>query len=262
MPRTERFNNFFAGKSEARLFKNSSGKVADSGDCPDGGLRGQVKNEDDHVEILLHDAIGDSWEGSDSATIARTFKANRGKKIVMNVNSFGGSAYDGIAIYNAAAQHDAVVEAHITGIAHSAASLLVMAADTIKIAENGSLGIHPASLWIRGNQYTMQDAMDWLATLDKQIVDTYVARTGISEKELTSLFVGKDHDGTIFSGKDAFAKGFADELLPLKKKTETTSDADLLQKIKQRIEDRDKQWAALDARARMAVMRQKLFEGK
>lgn len=245
MARSDRFTQFML-KTRHTLFSNREGKPASAEDGQDGGLRAQIRNEADYVEIILHDAIGDSWTGSDSATVARTFSENRGKPIKLNVNSFGGSAYDGIAIYNAAANHDARVEAHITGIAYSAASLLIMAADTIKIAENGSLGIHPASMFVYGNRFAMQDSTKWLETLDQQIVDTYTARSGMKFEEVNELFIGPDHDGTVLSGKDAVEKGFADELIPLKKKPATNSGA--MAELKQKL--------ALH-RAKMALQMQK-----
>ncbi len=233
--RTSRFQNFLNSlktannvgtlfsdeKFQARIRNEMSGSAATN------GLKGQIRNEStDCVEILFHDYIGDYWTGSDSATIAKLFADNRGKKIKCDINSFGGSAYDGIAIYNAMCAHDAEIEIVISGIAYSAASIIAMGGDKIKIAANGTLGIHPASIGLYGNQYDMEHYANWLKSIDLGIIDTYAARTGKSVKQVTEWFIGKNNDGSFFNGKEAVEYGFADELMPLKKKTDEDTEDD------------------------------------
>jgi len=212
MPRSDRFQDF-----SARLQQKSLAIPANA-DRESSDWKIGVRNAaDDVVEILLHDYIGDDWSGTDSATLAATVKAASGKRIVLDINSFGGSAYDGIAIYNALAMHDSQVEANITGVAYSAASYIPLAADIVRIAENGTFGIHPASLGVWGNRFDLDHYSGWLLKLDQQIMDTYVARTGLSATQIEQWFIGENKDGTFFNGKEAVQHGFADELLPLKK---------------------------------------------
>lgn len=223
MPRSSKFLAFFNLSQAAgqRLF-NSPAQSDDSQRC----LQAQIRDAgEDTIEILMHDAIGDYWSGLDSGTIAQKIKENRGKRLVFDINSFGGSAYDGIAIYNVAAMHDAEVIARITGIGYSAASIIPMAADKIIIAENGSLGIHPAWMYAVGNRFAMLDNAKWLETLDGQIIDTYAARTGQPREQIVDWFTGGNHDGTVFSAKQALEFGFADELIPLKKREDEQQDS-------------------------------------
>lgn len=218
--RSDRFLRFFnAADGRQRLLQSCSGESS-------GALQCSVQASDDELLILMHDAIGDWWSGLDSATVATKIRENRGKRLRFDINSFGGDAFDGIAIYNAAAMHDAEVIADITGIAYSAASIIPMAADKIRIAENGTLGIHPAWLYTRGNRFALTDIAKFLETVDGQIVDTYVARTGQPLEQIKTWFVGGNNDGTVFSGKEAKSHGFADELIPLKTKTGASSGPD------------------------------------
>lgn len=252
MPRSAKFLAFFNGdrSSHTRLLNAPQG-------AEPGGLQAQWNESDDGntVEIMMHDVIGDSWVGLDSATIAKKIKQSSGKRLVFDINSFGGSAYDGIAIYNAAAQHDAEVIAKITGIGYSAASIIPMAADKIVIAENGSLGIHPAWMVAIGNRFAMEDNAKWLATLDSQIIDTYAARTGQPRSKIVEWFEGGNHDGTVFSGKEALEFGFADELIPLKQKS---SDNSKSQAISQRLSEFQSRHSAAVRREALAKMRQNL----
>jgi ATP-dependent protease ClpP protease subunit len=213
--RSDRFRQFFsAAADKSRLFRNAEGQPVAS--ASDATLKCQIKNEGSVLTIMMHDSIGDSWVGLDSNTVVAEIKKNADKELDFDINSFGGSAYDGIAIYNAAAQHPKKVTANITGIGYSAASIIPMAADVINIAENGSLGIHPAWLYTMGNRFALRDSAQWLETLDGQIIDTYAARTGRTRDEIVKWFEGENHDGTVFSGKQAVEYGFADALIKLK----------------------------------------------
>lgn len=226
--RSDRFRQFFnAAADKSRLFRNSEGQPFAR--VTEGALQCKlevVENEQSTLVIMMHDSIGDSWVGLDSNTVVAEIKKHSDKQLTFDINSFGGSAYDGIAIYNAAAQHPQKVTANITGIGYSAASIIPMAADVINIAENGSLGIHPAWLYTMGNRFALRDSAQWLETLDGQIIDTYVARTGRTRDEVVKWFEGENHDGTVFSGKQCVEYGFADALIPLKaRKKDESSDA-------------------------------------
>lgn len=225
--RSAKFLQFMnsADAATRRLFRDQSGNPVSK--APEAGdLRAEMKETDSKLEIVLHDAIGDWWAGTDSATLVKAVKACKGKnkEIDLDINSFGGDAYTGIAFYNALADHDAKVTARITGIAYSAASVFPMAADEILISENATLGIHPAWLYTVGNRFALRDSAQWLETLDGQLVDTYAARTGRDKAEILNWFVGNNHDGTVFSGKQAVEYGFADAVIPLKKRKDGDAD--------------------------------------
>lgn len=218
--RSDRFKTFAAkfGGCPPRLAMASGEYSSD--------WRVGAKASGDVVEILMHDAIGDSWVGLDSRSIAELVRDNKGKKILCDINSFGGSAYDGIAIYNAFLGHDAEITAKITGIAYSAASIIPMAADTVVIAENGTFGIHPAWLFAMGNQYALRDTAKWLEGLDANAIDTYAARCGLDRSQVETWYKGENNDGTFFTGKEAVQHGFADALIPLKKRKSADDDGD------------------------------------
>lgn len=177
-----------------------------------------VRAEADSIEILMHGVIGDSWMSMDSGSVSGFLKEHRGKSVNMDINSPGGLAYDGISIYNALVQHDGQVNIDITGLAASAATIIAMAGDRIRIAENGSF--HPHRAWgvVAGNQKVMRDMAEFLDKVDNQIAETYAARTGRKVETMLKIMDG-DVDGTTFSGQEAVDNGFADEVIPLKKKT-------------------------------------------
>lgn len=180
-----------------------------------------VRAQDDAVEMMIHGVIGDDWQGLDSGSVAAFMKDHRGKAVNVDINSPGGLAFDGVSIYNVLAQHDGIVSVNITGIAASAATIIAMAGDNIRIAENGSFMIHRAMGISVGNQKVMLDTAEFLDKIDNQIAATYAARTGRKAETMLKLMDGTV-DGTTFSGQEAVDNGFANEVIPLKKKTKNS----------------------------------------
>lgn len=265
--RSAKFQNFMNQTQLAVGSFQLSDRKPVNGNSEYAAFKAAFNAESEHLEIVMHDTIGDWWSGLDSATVVKHIKDAKGKPIDLDINSFGGDAYAGIAIYNALAMHDAKVVARITGIAYSAASIIPMAADEIIMAENGSMGIHPAWLYAMGNRFALQDYVDWLTTLDGQMIDTYAARTSKKREEIVSWFEGKNHDGTVFSGKQCLEYGFADALLPLKAKKETDGDTDSTSNagglqprndIRERLEQVQRTVAAHERTKLLAAVRQQV----
>lgn len=185
------------------------------------------KHEEDgeeSVDLFIYDVIGDEWGDAQSnpAAVASFLSDNRGLSVNVRINSPGGLAYDGIVIYNALVGHDAKVTTTIEGMAASAASIIAMAGDTIRIHENATLMIHRAWGLMMGNSADMQDYAKTLDRLDGQLAGTYAARTGLRIDTVAKLMIGES-DGTSFDAAEAKAKGFADEIVPNKKKAKVSS---------------------------------------
>lgn len=262
--RSAKFQQFInRGVNCSQMMLNGNGKPF-NGNSEYAAFKAAFNAETDSLDIMMHDTIGDWWAGLDSATVVNNIKEAKGKEINLDINSFGGDAYAGISIYNACAMHDAKVTARITGIAYSAASIIPMAADEIIMAENGSMGIHPAWLFAMGNRFALKDYFNWLETLDGQLIDTYAARTGRTRDEIVNWFEGENHDGTVFSGKQCLEYGFADSLIPLKTKKETdagagnSTTAAPRNDIRERLEQVQRQVAAHERQKMLAKVREQV----
>lgn len=182
-----------------------------------------VKNEHDGkeaIDLFVYGVVGGDWFDEDpltAASVAAFLAENKGVPVNARINSPGGLAYDGITIYNALVAHDADVTTTIEGMAASAASIIAMAGDTIRINENATLMIHRAWGFMMGNSVDMKDYAQTLDRLDGQLAGTYAARTGLRKDTVAKLMIGES-DGTSFDAAEAKAKGFADEIIPNKKK--------------------------------------------
>src|SRR5688572_22104321 len=90
------------------------------------------------AEMFIYDVIGDGFFGGVSASMVKDelAKLKGVSRITVHINSPGGSAFDGVAIYNQLKNHKAKIDVEIDGLAASAASVIAMSGDTIAMAEN------------------------------------------------------------------------------------------------------------------------------
>lgn len=159
--------------------------------------------------ITIFDVIGeDCWTGG-GFTAKRAASALRSigdKPVTVQVNSPGGDMFEGIAIYNLLRGHRAKVTIEIMGWAASAASIIAMAGDEIRMGLGTFMMVHNAWGVVIGNRHDMRDAADLFDGFDSAIVDIYEARASIDRKAIEKLM-----DAETFMGpSEAVAKGFAD----------------------------------------------------
>lgn len=159
-------------------------------------------------EIWLYDVVGEGFFGGMSAkTFSDELKALGQVDVInLHINSPGGSVFDGVAIYNQLARHPARVEVDVDGIAASIASVIAMAGDEIRIADNAMMMIHDPHGSAYGGAGDMRKTADLLDQIKDVIVATYAKRTGQPEAELAALMA----DETWLTAAEAVGKGFAD----------------------------------------------------
>ena len=94
-------------------------------DCWKPGLR--IAAQSDENTINIFDTIGeDYWTGEcvTAKSISKSLASMKGKDITVNINSPGGSMFEGLAIYNLLREHDGKITVKVLGIAASAASII------------------------------------------------------------------------------------------------------------------------------------------
>lgn len=159
--------------------------------------------------ISIYDVIGEDFWSGGGFTAKRMGGALRaiGKNdVTVNINSPGGDMFEGIAIYNLLREHEAKVTVNVMGWAASAASIIAMAGDEIRMGLGTFMMVHNAWGGVVGNRHDMRDAAKIFDGFDAAIADIYEARTGMTRKEIESLM-----DAETFMGpSDAVKNGFAD----------------------------------------------------
>ena len=152
------------------------------------------------------------WYGMEAVSAKSISNAlpDDGSDIVLEVNSNGGLVTVGSDIYTMLKQYPGNVTAEVTGMAASAASVAIMAADTVFISPTAQMMIHKALLgYVSGNSDDLDKASNALKASDQGIVNAYVAKTGKSEDEVMELM----RNETYMSAQKAVELGFADEIM-------------------------------------------------
>ncbi len=135
------------------------------------------------------------------------------KPIRMIINSPGGSVLDGLAIYDTMREIEAPVHTQGYGLMASMGSLLLVAGDKRAAAKNSSVMIHQVSAGTQGTFTDMEISIENTERLYKQLVDIYVAHTGISEENVVKL-LSRDN---WLSPEDAKKLNIIDEIIPHRK---------------------------------------------
>ena len=175
------------------------------------------------TEVTIYDFIGEF--GVSAADFIRELAAIKTPKISLRVNSPGGDVFDGLAIFNAIGRHKSEVMAHIDGIAASAASFIVMAADTIVMSPHSQMMIHDAHGFALGPADDMRQMADILDKQSNNLASIYAEHAGGTVEEWRALMKAE----TFFSDQEAVEAGLADSI-------DGEDEADVAARMEARVE--------------------------
>lgn len=153
-----------------------------------------------------------AWEeyGEKSAQIFKQELDDLGDVELINlyVNSPGGSVFEGITIHNMLKRHDARVIAHVDALAASIASVIIMAADEIRMPSNSMLMIHNPWTFAIGNAVELRKKADDLDRIGESAVQSYLAKSGdkLQEDKLREMLDAE----TWLSADEAYEYGLCD----------------------------------------------------
>jgi ATP-dependent protease ClpP protease subunit len=184
--------------------------------------------------ISIFDFIGD--DGFSDARMAAALRSIGSETdVTIEINSPGGDYFQGVAIYNMMARHRGRTTVHVLGLAASAASLIAMAADEIRVPANAEVMIHKAWGITAGNEEDHAATIVTLKHLDRSMAETYAARAGRSADEMLKLMAKNGGRGSFFRGQQAVDMGLADALLEAEAEQPVYADAadDLPQSLRQ-----------------------------
>ena len=165
-------------------------------------------------EVLIYgDIVSYKWDDTDvtAAGFSEDLKA-LGDVDTLNIyiNSYGGSVFQGQAIYSIIKRHPAQKNVYIDGIAASIASLIAMAGDTIYMPENAMLMVHNPWSFAMGNAADLRKEAEALDRILEAMIPAYMAKLGnkTDEETLRGLLDAE----TWLTAKDALSYGFIDEI--------------------------------------------------
>jgi len=158
------------------------------------------------AEISIYDQIG-GWGVTANDFIDQLKELGDVETINLRIASGGGSIVEGNTIFNALKRHGAKVVTHIDSLAASMASVIAMAGDEIRMAENALLMIHnPWTMSMGGAEQLRKDA-DLLDKMETNIRASY-GRSNLSAEELDGAMEAE----TYYTAAEALELGFIDQI--------------------------------------------------
>jgi ATP-dependent Clp endopeptidase proteolytic subunit ClpP len=162
--------------------------------------------EDGSVEVHIYDEIG--GYGVTAKDFTSELKKYKGQHINLRINSVGGSVIEGDAIFNALRRHRGGLTVHVDGLAASMASIIAMAGDKIRMADNGFLMIHnPWSMSV-GDADDLRKEADTLDKIKESMVRTYARRANLSRDAVSQMM----DEEKWMDAHEALSLGFIDEI--------------------------------------------------
>jgi ATP-dependent protease ClpP protease subunit len=155
-------------------------------------------------DLMLYDVIGCGCIAADDVAMALAVAG--GAPLRVRINSPGGDAFDGFAIYNLLASYDGDVSVLIDGIAASAASYVAMAADTVEMQPASFMMIHNGWTIAVGDKGHLQTQISALSKIDETQAKIFAGRTGLETDEIAAMLAAE----TWFTSDEAVMSGFAD----------------------------------------------------
>lgn len=158
------------------------------------------------ADVYLYEAIGGWWSDTNARTFVQTLADLDVEQINLFVNSPGGDVFDGVAIMNALRRHKARVVATVEGLAASAASFVVQAAEEIVMGRGAEMMIHDAWSYAWGNADDLREYAAQLDRISNSIAGLYAERAGGTREQWREAMKAE----TWYSADEAVAAGLAD----------------------------------------------------
>ena len=136
----------------------------------------------------------ESWRYETSENSAQHFREELAKypdasEIRIYINSYGGSVFEGTAIYNQLKRHPAHKTVYVDGFACSIASVIAMAGDEVVMPRNTMMMIHNMWSCVCGNATELRKAADDLDIINDAGRQAYLAKAGdkLTEAKLAEM---------------------------------------------------------------------------
>lgn len=171
----------------------------------------------DSAELQLFGTISteEDWWSEDCVTYRNFINdlnaIGEKKNINVLIQSGGGDVFAANAIYNALVANGATITATIIGLCASAATIILQAATTRRIAKNGIVMAHNPSVTLYGS-YTSDELTKLAEVTDKvkeSIMSVYRDRLGKTDEEIMELM----NEESWYVGQEAVDNGFCDEVI-------------------------------------------------
>lgn len=142
------------------------------------------------------------------SVLREKLKQAGGENVELMINSYGGDVWAAQSMYAELKQYKGKVTGLITGLAASAATIVMCACKNLKASPGAQVMIHNASTSADGDYRDMEATAEMLKTANDGIKAIYTAKTGRSYDDLQKALDAE----TWFSAETALEAGFVDEI--------------------------------------------------
>jgi len=174
-------------------------------------LRDAAGNEEPEMEIYGY--ISEfSWFEDD--VTPKKFKDDlyalgKGGPITVRIHSGGGDVFAASIIRSTMMDYPGKITVKIDGLAASAASVVAMAGNVIKMQETAYMMIHDPITMAWGSFDELKKAIDMLKEVKNGIIGAYHTKTKLDEDKISKMM----SDETWMSAKKALSLGFIDDII-------------------------------------------------
>jgi ATP-dependent protease ClpP protease subunit len=165
----------------------------------------EIHNETN--EILLSGIVGDGWDEDPITTkgVSKALKGFGSSAVTVRINSPGGAADEGIAIYNLLKNHGGEVTTVNDSLAASAASVIFLGGSNRLMGDGSRVMIHRAMGVAFGNSDELRKALQALESYDASLLDIYSQYLSEDKAAIEAMLSAE----TWFGVDEAIASGLA-----------------------------------------------------
>lgn len=142
------------------------------------------------------------------------YGTGKGGPVTVRMNSGGGEVFAASVIKSLLVEYPGRVTVRIDGLAASAATIVALGGDVVKMQDSAYFMIHDPSIMAWGTIETIKQALDLLKTIKDGIIEGYTNRTKLAGEKLARMMT----DETWMTAKQALEFGFIDEIIVNKDK--------------------------------------------
>ena len=188
---------------------------------------------------------GTIWSGDGRDVVSAIEKAKLKGEINVHLHTAGGSVFDGHLIYNFLRNLENNINIYIDGLCASMGTIIMLAGDTINIAENGYIMIHAPSGATWGTAKDHRSNMRLLESMEANFITKYKNKTGKSKEEVKKWLDGDNWFDASQAKKEGLVDDIVGEILDEEEITTATAEfknieASLIKKEKLEIKNNNK----------------------
>lgn len=164
--------------------------------------------------ILINDTISELTIDKVVMPLLQMDNDGTGKKIIIYLNTNGGSVYDGLCLCNVIERLKTETEIIVLGYAYSMGSIILMSGKnnpnvTRKCYPFSTALIHGGSTYVSGTSSQVKDYFKFNEKFEKRIADYIISNTNLSEDDYAAI----ERYEAYMDSDEMLEKGLVDEII-------------------------------------------------